>query len=201
MKREQLIGPLFELDGNGQCVCEVCHQTNWTSFCYSLREKVICGQCMRKILNDKYVELGGIMEHIYIASPFFNDVQLERVKGIENRLQEYNISFFSPRLCQVHTKDGHFDGPAIFKNNVDHIDECTTMVAIIDDKDTGTAFEIGYALAKGKRVILVMHQSEQVSKTNIMLACAGPIVLPWNLIDEIVHENKDYVYIVGKDLE
>lgn len=201
MEKKRISTHLYKLDGHGQCHCKRCGCTNWTSFCYMIKDKVVCGSCLSDMMSELYVSIGGIMEKVYIASPFFNDEQLKRVEMMEDRLRLNHIDFFSPRLEQAHTEDGHFNGPAIFKNNVDSINSCTTLVAIIDDKDTGTAFEIGYALAQGKRVILVMHQDERVSKTNIMLACAGPIVMDKDIVAEINHENDKYIYIVGDELE
>lgn len=140
------------------------------------------------------------LDKVYIASPFFNETQLNRVKYIEKELTENNIPFFSPRSVQFFKEDGTFDGEKIFQNDVDQLNNADVIVALIDDKDMGTSFEIGYAHAKGKRIILVLFE-EHISQTNIMLACAGPIVNYTNVIKEYYKENTEYRYIKGKDLE
>lgn len=139
-------------------------------------------------------------DKVYIASPFFNDVQLERVKFIEKELSDHGIEYFSPRSVQFYKEDGSFDGEKIFQNDVDQLNNADVIIALLDDKDMGTSFEIGYAHAKGKRIILVLFE-EHISQTNIMLACAGPIVNYTNVIKEYYKENTEYRYIKGKDLE
>lgn len=88
---------------------------------------------------------------VYIAAPFFNPVQLAFVKRIENLLTENSINFFSPRLEGVvmnfknMSKDEkHRETKRIYDANIEHINDCDYMIAVIDDHDTGTMFEIGY---------------------------------------------------------
>ena len=140
------------------------------------------------------------LDKVYIAAPFFNDVQLERVKFIEKELSDHGIEYFSPRSVQFYKEDGSFDGDKIFQNDVDQLNNADVIIALLDDKDMGTSFEIGYAHAKNKRIILVLFE-EHISQTNIMLACAGQIVNYTNVIKEYYKENTEYRYIKGKDLE
>ena len=53
--------------------------------------------------------------------------------------------------------------------NIDMVAQCDTMIAIIDDRDTGTVFEIGYASAMSKNIITYSSQGYGV---NVMLAHA-----------------------------
>lgn len=41
-----------ELWGNGQCQCENCKQINWTNWCYHYDGKTICGNCLKRELEE-----------------------------------------------------------------------------------------------------------------------------------------------------
>jgi len=85
---------------------------------------------------------------IYIAAPFFNEEQLNTVKLIEIMLEENDIEYFSPRsegvLIEMTPEEKERKMIEIFDSNIDNLEECDAMIAIIDDWDTGTVFEIGY---------------------------------------------------------
>lgn len=139
-------------------------------------------------------------DKVYIASPFFNEKQVQRVEYVENILKENNIPFFSPRSIQFYNDFGELDGEKIFENDVKELNNADIIIALVDDKDMGTSFEIGYAHAKGKRIILVLFE-DFTSKTNIMLACAGPLIDYKNIVKEYHNENTEYRYIKGENLE
>ncbi len=111
---------------------------------------------------------------VYIAAPFFNERQLEIVQNIEDTLVLEGIEYFSPRSAgtlkdmskdqQKQTKKEIFDG------NILNMDECTHMVACVEQKDSGTTFEIGYYAAQKKPIVLF---SEVVGTVNVMLAEAA----------------------------
>lgn len=112
------------------------------------------------------------MKKIYLASPFFNDVELERVDKVKEILDSKGLEVFSPKEHQH--KDLEFGTDAwrcaTFSNDVKHIDWCDCVVAIICNgnyDDSGTAWELGYAYANGKPVILVNLTGETI---NLMIA-------------------------------
>jgi nucleoside 2-deoxyribosyltransferase len=95
---------------------------------------------------------------IYLAGPFFNPQQLNTVKTIEDILDRLDLIYFSPRQGGVILKDLTFEERAIqanrvYKENVDRLNWCDVVLAIIDDRDPGTYWELGYGLAKGKRLV------------------------------------------------
>ena len=94
---------------------------------------------------------------VYIAAPFFNEEQLSKVKGIESLLEDAGVEFFSPRsegsLGNMTPEERKAKMSDIFQSNVDHMDWCTHMVAVIDDRDTGTIWEMGYGFATGKGIV------------------------------------------------
>lgn len=108
---------------------------------------------------------------VYIAGPFFNEQQLETVQKIEHILLRADIEFFSPRregiLLHMDKADAESMYDHIFRKNVEQLHECDTIVAIIDDRDIGTIWEIGYAAALGKDIITYTAKEYGL---NIMLA-------------------------------
>lgn len=114
---------------------------------------------------------------IYLGSPFFNQDQLERVKRVEAALEANPTvtEVFSPRTQQVdHLEHGSDEWrETVYNNDIKHVEWCDAIVAVHDyeDKyvDAGTAFEIGYAKAKGKLVILYQENDPKESPVNLML--------------------------------
>lgn len=115
---------------------------------------------------------------IYLGSPFFNQDQLERVKRVEAVLEENPTvtEVFSPRTQQVaHLEHGSDEWrEAVYNNDIKHVEWCDAIVAVHDYEgkhvDPGTAFEIGYAKAKGKFVVLYQEKDpETEAPVNLML--------------------------------
>ena len=111
------------------------------------------------------------IDRIYIAGPLFKDSHIDVIKSIESLLDEADIPYFSPRefgviANELMTKKRM---KRIYDMNIDMVAQCDTMIAIIDDRDTGTVFEIGYASAMSKKIITYSSQGYGV---NVMLAHA-----------------------------
>lgn len=113
-------------------------------------------------------------KNIYLAGPFFDEKQIERVSRIETILANHPQvgEVFSPRKHQ-HEEFEMFSEPwreATFASDVAAIDHADVVVAIIDyvddQVDSGTAWETGYAHAKGMPVIML---KEKPGSMNLML--------------------------------
>ena len=83
---------------------------------------------------------------VYLAGPFFNPTQITTIRKLESELEMLGLKVYSP------SRDGKkldmsTDGPelrtAVFRDNVDNLTECDIVVAVIDDRDTGTMWEMG----------------------------------------------------------
>lgn len=98
----------------------------------------------------------------YIASPFFNKTQLEKVEKVESILKylsEYDeVEYFSPRLSGCSKLFGELKtsnqkdelkfkllSKIIFENNVRQLLD-TDYLILLDEKDAGTLFELGVFL-------------------------------------------------------
>lgn len=112
------------------------------------------------------------MKKVYLASPFFDDAELERVNKVKEILDSKGLEVFSPKEHQnEHLEFGSIEWrKATFENDVKHIDWCDAVVAIIckgNYDDSGTAWELGYAYATNKPVVLVNITGETI---NLMIA-------------------------------
>lgn len=109
---------------------------------------------------------------IYFAAPWFTK-KAEAMYAIcqyAHKMcpKKINYSIFYPKDF-VHTSPEE-----TFKEDVKQIRECDLMIALVDDKDVGTAWEIGMAYSLGKPIYLVgFDESTFKKKTNLMLAFTG----------------------------
>lgn len=85
---------------------------------------------------------------IYLAAPFFNLGELWMVEEVRKRLLDMHISVFSP-LHDVGRGPGHL----VAQKDLEGLDGCDVVLAILNGGDAGTIFEIGYAVAKGIPVV------------------------------------------------
>lgn len=108
---------------------------------------------------------------IYIAAPFFDKKQLDTVVQIENILGENCISYYSPRSEGVLTSLVESERQKIkgdlYNSNIKHMYESTLAIAVIDGRDTGTIFEMGFMAALNIPIISVSNEGHGI---NVMLA-------------------------------
>jgi nucleoside 2-deoxyribosyltransferase len=136
---------------------------------------------MLKTRNITHEE--SLMMHVYIAHPAFTDDQLVFKKRFFHGLQEQldRLSHcaevklvdpfdYSPNVeGSIEEKLTH--ARAIRESCLSLLDQCALLVALIDDDDTGTAFEAGYAYQSGIPVIIVSKGT--CDKANAMLLGAA----------------------------
>ncbi|MFD3450427.1 nucleoside 2-deoxyribosyltransferase [Microbacteriaceae bacterium 4G12] len=109
------------------------------------------------------------MKLCYIAAPFFNATEINRIIHAETILQAKGITVFSPRNHQD-TSSPFGTLPwqiKTFSTNLYYLNHIDFLFAIYDDEDAGTMWEIGYAYAIGKPIILF---SELQPRINLMIA-------------------------------
>ena len=104
-------------------------------------------------------DTGAIYKMIYIAGPFFNPDELYIIQEIEKILSDRDIMYFSPRLHDdpEHKPQTTEWSRTIFEMDKDAIDASDIVLVVYHGNysDTGTAWECGYAYAKGKPVVVV----------------------------------------------
>lgn len=124
------------------------------------------------------------MTKVYLAGPFFDDEQIDRISRMEEALTANAkvASFFSPRKAEL-SEELVMGTPewaaAVFEVDRENIDDADVVTAVIDYEDThvdpGTAWEIGYANAIGKPVILVKEKTD--GSVNLMMGIPAHGVL------------------------
>lgn len=105
---------------------------------------------------------------VYLASPFFNDEEIERVAFVEKTLREKGLEVFSPREHQnEHLEFGSVEWrKATYLNDCHEILKCDIVVAV-HSTDSGTNWELGAAGALQRPVILFDDNTDL--PRNIML--------------------------------
>ena len=111
---------------------------------------------------------------VYLAGPFFSPAQLEFIESLEAAILDAGFELFSPRLADdaktMNEKKLFNDDDLrhkVFTSNVVNISDSALMVAVVDDRDTGTTWEMGYASAKNVPIFTVTNEHHGM---NLMLA-------------------------------
>ena len=121
-------------------------------------------------------------KRIYLASPFFNENELECVKRAEDILLSRGFELFSPRLNEV--REDKDKNPALwaqktFELDRDNIDTADVVVMLYHGgySDSGTAWECGYACGNGIPVIAVHIDKNNDANIMITQSCRANIAL------------------------
>tara|TARA_R110001583_G_scaffold92879_1_gene235600 strand:+ start:328 stop:897 length:570 start_codon:yes stop_codon:yes gene_type:complete len=86
---------------------------------------------------------------IYLAGPFFNEKQIETISAIEAEFDRYGLEYFSPRksggvISHLSLEDRTKESKRIYDSNVSAMIDANVLFAIVDGRDTGTVYEMGY---------------------------------------------------------
>ncbi|WP_024614353.1 nucleoside 2-deoxyribosyltransferase [Clostridium sp. Ade.TY] len=112
------------------------------------------------------------MKKVYLASPFFNDDELNRMKSVLKVLrEEKEFDVFAPYELKSELEFGSLEWRhETFLADTENIKSADIVVAIISNgnySDSGTAWECGYSHAIGKPVIVVNLTGKPV---NLMIS-------------------------------
>jgi len=108
---------------------------------------------------------------IYLAAPFFNDEQRAIVSNLEQAIEEVPFRLLSPRrtgliLNDMTPEQRQASAREIFLKNVEWIEASDALLAVIDGRDPGTIWEMGYACAKKK---IIYSYTDKSYGINVML--------------------------------
>ena len=115
---------------------------------------------------------------IYLAGPLFTHAELEYNRKIRDLLAKKDFLVFLPQEDAEDAIDQREkqNQERIFKKCVEGVDSSDFVVAILDgvDVDSGTAWEVGYAYAKGKPVVGLRTDFRSLSNgiVNLMIEMA-----------------------------
>jgi len=128
------------------------------------------------------------MKRVYLASPFFNELEVETVEKIAEILKSKGLEVFEPMNNQMEGLEAGTRHWSIetFRNDVKFIDWAEVVVVVYHGNysDSGTAWEAGYAYGTNKPVIAV-HVGEN---SNLM-------------VHESAHANLDMFTLLGYDFD
>lgn len=108
-------------------------------------------------LSDSY--RAGRRPMVYLAGPFFTLAQLWLIEQARGDLRAMGLSVFSP-FHEV----GHGSAEDVVLLDLEGIDRADIVFAVGDGLDSGTIYEIGYAHAKGKPVIVYCENESDENK-------------------------------------
>ena len=94
--------------------------------------------------------------HVYLAGPFFTLNEKAFVTECRNILLAMGVSVFSP-----YHDVGEGKAEDVAPKDINALDSCDCVFAIVDGLDSGTLFEIGYAVAKGKKVVAYVENETE----------------------------------------
>jgi len=95
------------------------------------------------------------MKTVYLAAPLFSEAECDFNRKLRDELISAGFNVFLPQEDSNNVKDMSDRQKIIFNKNLKGIENSDIIVAVIDgaDVDSGTAWEIGFAFAKGKPVL------------------------------------------------
>jgi len=122
----------------------------------------------------------------YLAAPFFNKDQATLVGILETMIESFGFGLISPRrsglvLVAMKPEERARHVADIFRKNCEDMRTAHMMLAVIDDRDAGTMWEMGYMHCLGSRPIYTYTDKDY--GVNVMLqGCVagharGPIEL------------------------
>lgn len=93
---------------------------------------------------------------IYLAGPFFTLNAKLFVSECRNILQAMGLRVFSP-----YHDVGEGKAEDVAPKDIEKLRECSCVFAIVDGLDSGTMFEVGYAVALGKKVVAYVENETE----------------------------------------
>ena len=95
------------------------------------------------------------MKTVYLAAPLFSEAECDFNRKLRDELISAGFKVFLPQEDSNNVKDMLDRQKIIFNKNLKGIENSDILVAVIDgaDVDSGTAWEIGFAFAKGKPLL------------------------------------------------
>lgn len=108
---------------------------------------------------------------IYLAAPFFTLAQRWMVEEARRCLISLGASVFSP----IHDVGAHGNAEYIATRDLDGLEQCSVVLALLDGEDAGTLFEVGHARRHGIPVVALAESPRPESLT--MLQGTGCMIL------------------------
>jgi nucleoside 2-deoxyribosyltransferase len=117
---------------------------------------------------------------VYLAAPLFSDAERAYNLVLRNLLEKSGYSVYLPQETGEGSGGPDRDG-TIFRSHATALDGAACVVAVCDgaDTDSGTAWEMGYAAAKGIPVIALSTDRRKPwagKRVNLMIRESAEVV-------------------------
>jgi hypothetical protein len=113
---------------------------------------------------------------VYLAGPFFTSSERWLINELRKALRSFGAEVFSP-LHDVGVIDSFQNLETkkyVAGKDIEGLNKADTILAVLNGADTGTVFEIGYAVSHGKRVVVLV---ENINANDlVMIVGSGCIV-------------------------
>jgi nucleoside 2-deoxyribosyltransferase len=109
------------------------------------------------LLSDAYEKFVSNKKGlVYLAGPFFTLNAKLFVSECRNILQAMEVQVFSP-----YHDVGEGKAEDVAPKDIEKLKDCSCVFAIVDGLDSGTLFEVGYAVALGKKVVAYVENETE----------------------------------------
>ena len=112
---------------------------------------------------------------VFIAGPLFSQAEREFNLKVDEFLQKHGFETFLPQrevgeLWKHVRKKGRKAYKMIYETDLKGLERADVVVAVLDgpDVDSGTAFEVGYACARGKPVIGIKTDARIFTRNEVV---------------------------------
>jgi nucleoside 2-deoxyribosyltransferase len=117
---------------------------------------------------------------LYLAAGLFSPFDRQRNSTVAKGLIELGYHVFLPQDIRTQTGERP-SASTIFRECVSQLDQSDVIVGLVDgaDVDSGTAWEIGYAYARQKPIVVLRtdYRSAEHGPVNIMIEFSARLVL------------------------
>lgn len=100
---------------------------------------------------------------VYLAGPFFTFGQKWIINEFYFSLRSEGMNVFSPLHCV-----GIGEPKDVVEPDLRGLNDSKVIMAVLDGTDPGTVFEVGYAIAKGKKVVAYVENTNYHSLTMLL---------------------------------
>jgi len=119
---------------------------------------------------------------VFLAAPIFSTAEREFNSKLAWMLRKMGYDVFLAQELPLLSSSSKEEKVKIFSMDIENLDNSDVVVAVLDgcDVDSGVAFEIGYAYAKGKPIIGVKTDHRCFSpheEVNLMIEVPAKIVI------------------------
>jgi nucleoside 2-deoxyribosyltransferase/predicted secreted protein len=184
--------PAFIIGVNSSPTCGVT-STYYGSDGKTPPKKTGRGVLLKRFPHIRALDVATFSQYrVYLAAPLFSESERHYNLSIATQLRN---NFFEVYLPQEAGDDSEIrnkeEQTRIFSENMRALQNADIIVAIIDgaDADSGTAWEMGYAFANGKKVIALrtdFRRSGRYEKVNLMLEESATIVTSIECLLDVV---------------